>query len=331
MAIRSRTSRTLIALVALLAAGVVSAEPLRFHERSSEGWFFYEPEPPAVEPIVPTEEPTPPPSPPAAETNTPQQPAAETGPAPLSVEWLRKEIPIALDVAIDNPSEENIERYRMLQRVMIDKASNFEGAFTRHAMFTPELDEGRRRPLNTAGGSLRTQEANASRKSVVAEIGKTSGIWFFYASTCSYCHQQAPLLRAFAERNGFTLIPISLDGLPLPGLDDYPFKVDSGQAAQLGVEKTPTLFLVRPPSDVVYLSEGFVSLQELEQRVVAIADEYKWISPETYQSTLLVENDQLPTHDLTAIATQLQDSPSQDLVKLLRDKLRGNSKIPGGL
>jgi conjugal transfer pilus assembly protein TraF len=60
---------------------------------------------------------------------------------------------------------------------------------------------------------------------------------------------------------GFKIYPVSLDGLPMPNGLFGNFRLDQGQAALLGVEQTPALFLIKPPRQIVSLTQGALSLE----------------------------------------------------------------------
>jgi len=52
---------------------------------------------------------------------------------------------------------------------------------------------------------------------------------FFFRGACPYCHKFAPLLKAFADRYGFRLVDVSLDG---GGLPEFPTPQPNAQAAE---------------------------------------------------------------------------------------------------
>jgi conjugal transfer pilus assembly protein TraF len=81
------------------------------------------------------------------------------------------------------------------------------------------------------------------------------------------------------NRYGFDVQAIALDGRPLPSGFFPDFRTDSGQARALGVVSTPAIFLVRPPDGVRPLSQGVLSLAELQQRIVQTAADARWIDP----------------------------------------------------
>ncbi|MCO6440519.1 MAG: conjugal transfer protein TraF [Nitrococcus mobilis] len=107
------------------------------------------------------------------------------------------------------------------------------------------------------------------------------GIWYFYRSTCPYCVRQEPILHALASRYDIPVTPISLDGGPPPGRAFDGYTYDRGQAAQLGVRVTPTLYLVHPATrQAVLLSAGLMSAQALKRRIVRAGEVAGWVERE---------------------------------------------------
>jgi conjugal transfer pilus assembly protein TraF len=282
----ARSLSLILPLLALLQPSGAAAQ-LPFYARGAEGWFWYEEEPPATE--APDQAPEPPPAvtappPAAAEPDSPAF-AAPVGPTPLSAAWLRANLERYRDLAIDDPSPRNVALYLYLQRLAMDKAERFAEASRRVVWSDPLLDETTRRPLATFAANLVNREAAANREAALTETAKVAGLWFLFRSNCPYCEAQAPLLEVLTARYGFDVQAVSLDGKPLPG-GFYPdFRPDRGQAKALGVVSTPALFLARPPDGLVPLSQGALSLAELEQRIVHAAAEAGWIAPHWRERT----------------------------------------------
>ena len=206
-------------------------------------------------------------------------------PQPLSVAWLRKNLEKYRDQAIDAPSPENVAAYFYLQRVMMDKAHRFTDVAHEVVISDPRLDENVRRPISSFAVQAANREASRTSQDSLSLIAKSTGILFFFRSDCTYCHLQAPLLKVLEDRYGFKVYPVSLDGLPMPG-GLYPeFHHDQGQAAQLGVQATPSLFLLNPPGKVLPLSQGILSLDDLTNRILTVAHTEGLITDAEYDTT----------------------------------------------
>jgi conjugal transfer pilus assembly protein TraF len=298
----------LSAFLYLLLALPLQPEAGGFYFREREGWFWYEREP----------EPQPEPEPPSPSTPKPPESEAPAlsdappeGPKPLSAEWIREHIGEYRDAAIDDPSPQNVALYLYLQRVALDKSSRFAAATQRAVQLDPFLDEITQRPTATFAANLTNRQAGDNRDDVVRRIAETAGVLFFFRSDCAYCEAQAPLLKLLESRYGFSILPVSIDGAPLPGSTFPQFRQDRGQAQTLGVVSTPALFLVRPPDAVVPLSQGLLSLAQLQERVVLAAVEAGWISEGEYTRTRPV------TADLTLDPGQLPAALPEDPEALL--------------
>jgi conjugal transfer pilus assembly protein TraF len=113
-----------------------------------------------------------------------------------------------------------------------------------------------------------------------------AAVWFFFRSDCPYCEAQAPLLQVLAERYGFTILAVSLDGAPLPGGLFPDYRRDAGHAARLGVVSTPALFLVKPEGPTFApIAQGLLSLAQLQERITGAAVSQGWISEDAMPPT----------------------------------------------
>jgi conjugal transfer pilus assembly protein TraF len=283
--------------VLLCLSLVLPAQPRAagFYFREQEGWFWYERESELAEVPEPKtpEQPAVPTAPPLSETTA-------AGPQPLSAQWLREQMGKYRDAAIDDPTPENVALYLYLQRVALDKSSRFAAATQRAVQLDPFLDEITQRPTATFAANLTNRQAGERREAILRQIAEQAGIWFFYRSDCPYCEAQAPLLEFLEARYGFSVLPVSIDGAPLPGGTFPAFRADRGQALALGVVSTPALFLARPPDAMVPLSQGLLSLAQLQERVLLAAVQAGWITEDELTRTrpvtadLMLAVDQLP-------------------------------------
>jgi conjugal transfer pilus assembly protein TraF len=299
-----------VALPCLLLAIPLRTEAAGFYFREQEGWFWYEREPE----LAPAPEPAPPEQP-AVSVEPPMSETAPKGPKPLSAQWIREHIGEYRDAAIDDPTPENVALYLYLQRVALDKSSRFAAATQRAVQLDPFLDEITQRPTATFAANLTNRQAGDNRDEVLERVAEKAGVLFFFRSDCPYCEAQAPLLKLLEARYGFSVLPVSIDGAPLPGGTFPDFRQDSGQAAALGVVSTPALFLARPPDAMVPLSQGLLSLAQLQERVVLAAVQAGWISEGEYTRTrpvtadLMLDPGQLPANlsdDPEALLSALQ-------------------------
>lgn len=271
--------RALALILALTIAGDLRAGPPvgGFYLRGAEGWFWYAPDPPQPPETWP--------SPPVPGTAPLPERADEQASTPFSAAWLREALPRYRNLAIDDPSPAHVALYLYLQRVALDKASRFSEVARQVSALDPLLDETTRRPTATFAANALDREAGEARDELLTALGQKAGLLFFFRSDCPYCALQAPILAMLERRHGLTVLAVSLDGGSLPG-GLYPSaRVDRGQARALGVERTPALFLVRPPDGVVPLAQGVLSLEQLKDRILLAAREAGWVSPAELERT----------------------------------------------
>ena len=269
----------LVALTAGPTAGPTLAAPAGgFYARDAEGWFWYR-EPPVPAPI--TEQP------PKSIEERPSEPVAESPPAPdpipapatLSAQWFREHLDTYRDRAIDDPSPENVAVYLHLQRIAMDKSTRFARVSERVVQGDPVLDEITRRPTANFGANLADKQASAAGDALLERLAGETALWFFFRSDCPYCDAQAPLLEALAQRYGFAVLAVSLDGAGLADGTFPAFDIDRGQAEALGVISTPAMFLARPDQGAVApIAQGLLSLAQLRDRIVLAAVQAGWVT-----------------------------------------------------
>lgn len=272
--------------------------------RGDEGWFFYK-DPPESKTRPPIE--LPPPS-----ESSPVKPPV------LSAEWLRDNLDKYRFLAIDNPNRENVELYLMLQKLTMDKAEQFALASRAVAQQNPALDETVANPTSTFSRRVMSEVQEASQNEVTKKIGKRAGIYYFFQSTCQYCHQQNRNVPFITSILGVSVLPISLDGMPstdglLPN-----WRPDYGQGQYLGVTSTPTMYLVEPGGKVMLIANGVRSVPEIRERIIELALDAEWITRAEYDNAMRG----LPRQFIT---DGLKDSELEDDPKKLLEVLRAAS------
>lgn len=310
-------------LQVLTAWGMEGDEPgVSYFTDKQRGWFWYEvqpepvfkrkPQPSKVVPSLPSI------------TETPPRPITPVEPEPLTSAWLRKNMETYLNKAIDEPSHENVAAFYYLQRTMMDKAERFTNAARYVVMSDPQLDETVRRPVATYAANEANHQASVMADRALKDIAGVAGILFFFRSDCPYCHVQAPILSMLEKAYGFKIYPVSLDALPMPNGLFGNFKLDQGQAALLGVEQTPALFLMKPPKQILPLSQGALSLEELTSRILLAAKEAGWLEASRYQTTQGLRS----TPQLLPTTGSINAATAQDPMALIQ-ALQNSAKLGG--
>ena len=292
--------------------------PPDFYQDKERGWFWFE-DPEVVE-DEPEKKPSPPtPSPSKTETKDDEKLVR------LDVKWLKEKIPEVRDAAINNPTNKNIARFLYAQRYMLDMATRFSTRAVEFSKFEAELDESRRRPMNTLSlNAFKDQTKNAISE-VISNVNSKAHLWFFFSSDCSYCVQQISVLKELQIRFDIDVLAISLDGGRLPGLEQFETVVDTaGVAEQFNVRYTPTIILAENEGKgFARLGEGLTSLPTLQDRLLVGARMQNIITNKQYQLTQDVREINVLTDvdgTMLADADLLEKDPGY-LAEILKSKL----------
>ena len=99
---------------------------------------------------------------------------------------------------------------------------------------------------------------------------KNHVLLFFFASSCPHCHQQAPILKDWANNHGVAVDARTLDEKPLPEFPTAtPATASLVETAFRGNSiRYPALFVMNPDSGVLYpVAIGSMTTDELNTRM----------------------------------------------------------------
>lgn len=192
----------------------------------------------------------------------------------LSVEWLNEMLPVYLNRAIDDPSDKNVLIYKYLERMAIDKASNFTKKSQEVIEKNPMLNEAVRFPIATAARSQALFQIERAKKAIFADISKKAGLWMFFNSRCAFCHSQYATMQNLQKHHPNLVIEyITTDGGIIQGMQGN-FRNDKGghKARSLGIQLTPAVVMVVPSKNTLAIvAHGAMSMDELEHKIVTAA------------------------------------------------------------
>ena len=277
-----------------------------FFQGKEEGWFWYkDPKEPPVQEL-------PKPMPPV--------PAATRSKAPesLSVEWLRQQLPVLLDRAIDNPTRENVEAYLYAQRLAMDKSQRFSEMSQRVVYSDPFLDENNRVPIASFAKSSFLNGIDQAADASLKHLATVAGLWVFLDSRCEHCRVHAETIEAMRKKHGFVVKYISLDGKGLPNIPAW--VPDLGQSRTLNVRMTPTTVLVAPPNHFLVVSQGMMAQTQLEERMLVAAESEDLLPQALLADVRRYDRGVLKADDTRGASVSGQDPA--EWVKLLKDKLK---------
>ena len=298
-----------IALLAVAAPGRTESMRSSFYQNQAEGWFWYQDPAPAPDA---SDEPQPPEHAPVG---------APPAPAPMSVEWLRANLPLLRDRAIDQPTRENVRAYYYAQRIMMDKAQVFSDVAREVTSTDPLLDENLRVPFASAARASMLRTADDAKARILESIAGKVGLWFFHDDRCEYCEKQVEPANALARLYGLKVVYLSRQGQPIRGLDPaIPVRAADGRFERLGVQYTPSVMLLVPPSGYYLIAQGYASLSALEDRIVHAAHRYGLVEERLYYDAVPTARGVL-TADTPEPTDAIDWSSADQWVPYLRTKI----------
>lgn len=244
---------------------------------------------------------------------------------PFSAAWLREKLPILLDKAMTDPTEENVRAYKYAERMMLDMSMNFADQSQRVVKNDPMLDANVRFPISTMARQSALYQIDKAKEAIIQDLTSKGGIWFFFDTKCRFCESQFKVIKLLEEKYGIETRYISLDGNVFQGMNRKKVRFDKGatKAKMLGVKITPATFLTLPPDKTALVSHGASSLDELEEKIVTAAIDMKVVAPELANVAEMEKRGVLTSEDLKKVKQQMKDpDDSDELVKMMNEAIR---------
>lgn len=229
----------------------VKAQPSAFFERHAEGWHWYQ------DSLSESE---------VKKEKTTQRKAAPPQTPTEAIEAQRKEIETKLHAAIVEPTRENLMAYIITQKALMDQSQRFSESWQRVVMTTPALDETLTHPVDQSARHVYYDEQAKAFSKHMKGLSQEYGLFFFFRQNCAYCHNFATIVKRFAQKYGWSVLPISLDGGTLPEFPNA--RRDNGMATRLQVGHVPALIALHSKTGkLLPLAYGMVSESEIERRI----------------------------------------------------------------
>lgn len=205
-----------------------------------------------------------------AKPKKPAEPKPKTLREMTTMEDLKKELARLKDIAIMQPTPENVRVYLEAQTFVMDKSSIFADTARRVVWATPSVDYNNRSPVANYALLNKKDARRDAQTQTLAELARDYGLLFFFRGDCPYCHQQAPVLRLLERNYGLPVMAVSMDGGTLPQFPAAPrdngisLTVSQGQ----GVQTVPALYLVhRETRQALPIGTGALAVDEIVERI----------------------------------------------------------------
>ena len=170
--------------------------------------------------------------------------------------------------AILEPTNENVTAYVRFQRAQLDRASLFSDVWQRAIWQDPELDYTLQRPVSTLGKRQWQDARTSERNSVMQNLGRRYGLFYFFAQSCGACEVMSPIVQSVAGTWSITVRAISTDGGPSRHFPNY--TVETTQRSKMGLEPKITPAVVLWDAELrraIPIGYGVMSADELLDRI----------------------------------------------------------------
>ena len=203
-----------------------------------------------------------------------QKPKPEEKPKTIyemtTLEEVQKELARLKGEAVVNPNEKNVLAFLKAQNFVMDKASMFADVSRRVVWANPDVNYSARWSVVSFARDRDRTRTDKRRDDNLKNLSVTHGILFFARSDCDYCHDQAPILKAFSVKTGIPILTISMDSKPISLFPDA--KPDNGisilASGGNGIQTVPAIYLIdRKTQQVTPLGTGVVAGEELGERI----------------------------------------------------------------
>mgnify|MGYP002376969454 CR=1 FL=1 len=242
--------------------------PIPYYQSGEQGWFWY------AQPPANPDKPEPPEEQPAAVMSvSPAKPAEDTNDPLVQMKQVQEAIERAQARAVLDPTPANVQAFMVVNAQAQAQAARFAETWQQVLWQTPQLDYRLVKPTDDQAIHAYNDAKLAINEDFLRSASQQYGLFFFFRSTCPYCHKLAPILKQFATQYGFNIVAVSLDGQGLPEFPD--FKTSQQVAVELKVEAVPALFLVEPRKrDIQPISYGFITWDELRTRIYTVLNKH---------------------------------------------------------
>lgn len=234
--------------VVLAAEGAVASEKgeKSYWDKSKEGWFWYEK---ALKEKKPEEE---------EEVKLYSRPLNEETLGNMRLDELKALAEELKKMAIEDPNEESVRRYLVVQKYITDRAERFAKMWQIVLLKHPELNPEVKSPPSEAGRAVLAEVERRKLEATLKELKGRAALVFFKKEGCPFCEKEEPIMEEFKKRYGW-----------------FVKEVDVGKEPELAssfrVSSVPDLWLIyRNPDDSPFyfrVKAGFATLSEVEEGI----------------------------------------------------------------
>jgi conjugal transfer pilus assembly protein TraF len=239
-----------------------------FFRQHAEGWFWYKDEPVTLEEGEET---------PQHQKDSSQRqvaPRAVTAEdrATQEVENFKKAIEGKRNLALSNPTHENVAEYMRIQQEMANRARHFGQVWQQVVLNEPALNYERVYPTAQYARHIQDEEQQKIKEGKIRDLAREYGLFYFFKSGCRACEGFSPIVKLFSEKYQWDVMAISVDGSPNPYFPNT--QTDNGISEELGIKAVPALIAFHSATgNLIPISYAMTSLDRLEDNIMTLTRE----------------------------------------------------------
>ena len=193
-----------------------------------------------------------------------------------TVEELRAEAQRRLNIAVMDPTEENLKGYLAINTLMLEKSTVFAQRWKETLWANPGFDHTVIHPnANFAQVALK-DEKKLAKEASLKSLASQAGLVVLVQAECSFCSMMVPVMKRLTQETGLSVLPISIKGDVLT--EGPTARPDNGIVKRLITLSgsvptvTPAIFLVEKSGKTAHLiASGALSLEDLKERLTHVS------------------------------------------------------------
>ena len=224
----------------------------------------------------------------------------------VDVKWLQENYKLLEEMAIDDPTDENVAAYLYVRRIAMDKSQRFSEKVSEVTNTDPLLNENNRIPYASAGAQSIRSANRLAQEQATRELATAGGLVVFVDGSCRFCAMQMPIVSALRTQYGMEALVVSLDGKRPRGYSG-PLVRDNGLYRKLDLKLTPSVVYVHRPrayqdgkdnNQYRVIAQGFYAQDELVKQIAFAGHTTKLLSSQTMRDLAVWNRGVASTEDL---------------------------------
>jgi len=170
-------------------------------------------------------------------------------------------------LAVLEPTVENVGEYIKAQHEVLEQTDKFTQSWAKFILLHPEYDNTIKYPTAQYSNQVYKKQKRDAKNALFNELSKDHGFFFFFKGEEMLSQAFAGVVKMFADRFDWSVLPVSLDGYSVSEFPDA--HINTAMVENLGVEITPALYVYSvSDEEFIPVAFGAISIDALEDHIV---------------------------------------------------------------